>query len=132
MAPEEPRRLTPLEALIMDVLWEHAPASVKQVQQVLHKKKKMAYNTVLTMMRILRDKGFLSSEREGRTDFYSPTVSRQQVGRRSLGDVVELFFSGSAGRLVSNLLDEEELSAEEMKEIRRVINRKLKGGTENG
>ena len=132
MEKENPRRLTPLEAMIMDVLWEQAPASVKQVQQALHQKKEMAYNTVLTMMRILRDKGFLSSRREGRTDFYSPTVSRQQVGRRSLGEVVELFFSGSAGRLVSNLLDEEELSPEEMKEIRRAINRKLKGGTDNG
>ncbi len=127
MAKKKQQRLTPLEALIMDVLWQKSPVSVREVQQILHKKKKMAYNTVLTMMRILRDKNFLRSEREGRTDFYEPTVSRQYMGRRSLGEVMELFFSGSAGSLVSNLLDQEKISIEEMKEIRRAINKKLGG-----
>ena len=74
MAKKEERRLTPLEALIMDALWQKSPASVHQVQEMLQQKKKMAYNTVLTMMRILRDKGFLRYTREGRMDFYEPTV----------------------------------------------------------
>ena len=82
MAKKEERRLTPLEALIMDALWQKSPASVHQVQEMLQQKKKMAYNTVLTMMRILCDKGFLRSTREGRMDFYEPTVSRQHIGRR--------------------------------------------------
>jgi BlaI family transcriptional regulator, penicillinase repressor len=127
MAKKEERRLTPLEALIMDALWQKSPASVHQVQEMLQQKKKMAYNTVLTMMRILRDKGFLRSTREGRMDFYEPTVSRQHIGRRSLSDIIELFFSGSAGSVVSNLLDQEKISEEEMREIRRAIDEKLGG-----
>ncbi len=58
------RRLTTLETLIMNALWEESPAAVRQIQERLMRVKPMAYNTVLTMMRILREKGFLTSERE--------------------------------------------------------------------
>ena len=90
------RKLTPLEALIMNVLWDESPAAVKRVQERLEAVKPMAYSTVLTMMRILRDKGFLASERKGKADHYRPVVSREVAARRSLGDVIDSFFSGSA------------------------------------
>ena len=83
------RRLTPLETLIMNVLWDDSPAAVRQVQQRLESVKPMAYNTVLTVMRILREKGFLVSEREGRSDLYRPVVTRQDMAQRSLGDVMD-------------------------------------------
>ena len=90
------KKLTPLETLIMNVLWDESPAAVKQVQERLTAVKPMAYNTVLTIMRILRDKGFVVSEREGRSDLYRPVVTREDMGRRSLGEVIDSFFSGSA------------------------------------
>lgn len=128
MANEQPsqRKLTPLETLIMGVLWDESPATVKQVQERLQSIKPMARNTVLTMMRILRDKGFLASEREGRADLYRPTVTREDVSRRSVSDVINSFFAGSAEALVSQLLDGESLSDEELESIRAELDRALK------
>jgi|TARA_B110000116_G_C16446162_1_gene407144 BlaI family penicillinase repressor len=128
MAAKEPtdRKLTPLETLIMNELWDDSPAAVKQVQERLQTIKPMAYSTVLTMMRILREKGFLRSERQGKADLYSPTISREDAGRRSLGEVIESFFSGSAEALVSQLLNNQSLSDEELKSIRSELNKTLK------
>jgi BlaI family penicillinase repressor len=128
MAAKEPtdRKLTPLETLIMNELWDDSPAAVKQVQERLQAIKPMAYSTVLTMMRILREKGFLRSERQGKADLYSPTISREDAGRRSLGEVIESFFSGSAEALVSQLLNNQSLSDEELKSIRSELNKTLK------
>ena len=125
------RKLTPLETMIMNVLWDESPAAVRQVQERLNTVKPMAYNTVLTVMRILRDKGFLASEREGRSDLYRPVVTREDMGRRSLGEVIDSFFSGSAEALVSQLLDGQSLSDEELAAIRQELDRALerrKGG----
>ncbi len=117
------RKLTPLETLIMNVLWDDSPAPVKQVQEKLKSAKPMAYSTVLTMMRILRDKGFLVSERRGRADFYRPTVTRRNMGCRSLGEVMDSFFAGSATALVSQLLNGERLSDEELTSIRAQVDK---------
>ena len=111
----------------MDAVWDLSEATVRQVRQRLHPVKPMAYNTVLTVMRILRDKGFLESRRNGRSDVYAPLVTREQMGRRSLREVLDSFFSGSAGALVSQVLDTEDLSQEEIRRIRREVDRKLGG-----
>ncbi len=127
MTQKESKRLTPLETVIMDCVWEESPVTVREVQERLEAQKPMAYNTVLTMMRILRDKGFLVSERNGRMDVYRPHVSREQIGRNSLAEVLDRFFAGSAEALVSQLLDSKEMSAEEVKAIRREVNKRLRG-----
>ena len=119
-------KLTELESVIMDAIWELGEATVRDVQEHLQAVRPMARNTVLTMMGILRDKGFLQSTREGRTDVYRPKVSRNQVSRHSLREVLDRFFGGSAFALVSQLLDSKEMDAEEIKAIRREINRRLK------
>lgn len=120
------QKLTELEAVIMDAVWALEQATVRDVQEHLKEARPMARNTVLTMMSILRDKGFLISIREGRTDLYRPTVSREQVSGGLLRDVMNRFFSGSAHALVSQLLDSEDLDSEEIKAIRRELNRRLK------
>ncbi len=114
----ESQKLTPLEKLIMNVLWDESPAAVKQVQERLNSVRPMAYNTVLTMMRILRNKGFLTSEREGKADLYRPLVTREAIGRRSLGELIDSFFSGSAEILVSQVLEGQSLSDEKLLAIR--------------
>lgn len=124
--PKAPKSLTPLEALIMDAIWDLAPVTVRQIQEHFQATRPMAYNTVLTMMRILRDKGFLKSERQGRIDVYQPLFSREQIGRRSVGEVLDLFFAGSARSLVSQLLDSEKISREELAQLRREIDRRLR------
>jgi predicted transcriptional regulator len=132
VARKRPKRLTPLETLIMDCVWELGEASVRDVRERLKPDKPMAYNTVLTMMRILREKGFLCSEREGRMDVYRPLVEREQIGRRSLSEVMERFFSGSAAAVVSQLLESEDVDADELQAIRREVNEKLAAEREAG
>jgi predicted transcriptional regulator len=119
-------KLTELEGVIMDAVWTLEQATVRDVQDYLKTARPMARNTVLTMMGILRDKGFLDSTREGRTDLYRPIVSREQVSRRLLDDVLNRFFNGSARALVSQLLESEKLDPEEIKAIRRDVNRRIK------
>lgn len=120
------QKLTELESVIMDAVWELGQATVREVQEHLREARPMARNTVLTMMGILRDKGFLQSTREGRTDLYTPTVSREQVGGGLLRDIMQRFFSGSAHAMVSQLLDCGDLDPEEIKAIRKEINWRLK------
>ena len=136
MSRKELNRLTPLEAVIMDGIWTlsnngGAPITVREVQEHLEPVKPMAYNTVLTMMRILREKGFLDSKRHGRVDVYRSLVSREQMGRRSLGEVLDRFFAGSAGALVSQLIESQDLSADEIRTVRRELNKKLRD-SDNG
>lgn len=126
MAPNGDMRLTPLEAVIMDCVWDLSEATVRQVQARLQPTKPLAYNTVLTMMGILRDKGFLRSRREGRADVYRSCVTREQVGRRSLRELCDRFYAGSARGLVSELLDSRRLSVDEIRAIRREVDRKLR------
>lgn len=126
MAERSPKRLTPLESLIMDAVWALGEATVRQVRKHLQPVKPMAYNTVLTMMRILRGKGFLTSRRDGRTDVYRPVVSREQMARRSLHEVLERFFAGSSRALVSQLIENEGLDADEIRAIRREVDSKLR------
>ena len=125
------KNLTPLETLIMNSLWENSPAGVRQVQERLESIKPMAYNTVLTMMRILREKGFLTSERNGRSDLYRPVVTRDQMGQRSVRDLIESFFAGSAEALVSQVLATQTLTDEEMEAIRAELERRMEPGKEN-
>ena len=126
MTKTRPKRLTPLEALIMDSVWDMGETTVRQVRERLQPIKPMAYNTVQTMMGILRRKGFLHSKREGRKDVYRPRVRREQMARRSLNELLDRFFAGSAKGLVSQLIESEKLSTEEIKAIRRAVDEKLR------
>ena len=119
-------KLTELESVIMDAIWSLERATVREVQNYLAETRPMARNTVLTMMGILRDKGFLKSKRVGRTDVYHPAASREQISGDLLRDMVSRFFSGSASALVSQLLDTEKPDAEELKAIRKELNRRIK------
>lgn len=125
-AKKSTEKLTELESVIMEAVWTLEQATVREVQEHLESTRPMARNTVLTMMGILRDKGFLTSTREGRADVYRPLVSRKQMSRRFLSDVLDRFFGGSAHALVSQLLDSGEVGAEEIEAIRKEINRRLK------
>ncbi len=123
--PGRRKNLTPLETLIMDSLWRRSPASVREVQESLHAVKPMAYTTVLTLMRRLRDTGYLASERSGRADLYRPQVSRRQTARGRLRELLDRFFAGSPAELVSQLLDTERIDPDELRTIRREIDQRL-------
>lgn len=121
----QPKTLTELESVVMDCIWDMPEATVRQVQQQLQSTRPLAYNTVLTVMRILRDKGFLASQRDGRKDIYRPRVSRRQAARRSVRDLLDRVFAGSAEALITQLLESEELTAEQIQAIRCEVDKRL-------
>jgi predicted transcriptional regulator len=80
-----------------------------------------AYTTILTLMRILKDKGYLSSRKEGRAFVFVPRVDRDTVARKAVNQLLSKFFAGSPSELVLSFLREEELTPEELDAIKRKI-----------
>lgn len=113
--------LTDAEHRIMEVLWRRGSATVAEVAEELEGKDGSAYTTILTMMRILRDKGYLESNKDGRAHVFTPTVDRDEAARSAVGQLLSKFFSGSPGELVLSFLRDEEISPKELDELKRKI-----------
>ena len=95
--------LTRQELQIMRVVWERSEATVRDVCEVISRKKKTAYTTILTLMGILEAKGALTHVRSGRAYVYRPILSRDQATSNQVNDVIERFFDGDADRLVDHV-----------------------------
>ena len=108
---------TPLELEIMKVLWQTGPAPVQAVQERLEPSRKLAYNTVQTMLTVLHRKGKVRRTLKDRAYHYVPSVSRLQATRQVLGDVVLRFFEGSPEELVRGLVETRHLTAEKLAEL---------------
>ena len=113
------RTLTNAEHRIMEVIWARGSATVAEVVEALDGKD--AYTTILTLMRILKAKGFLSSRKEGRAFVFAPRVDRNTAARKAVHQLLSKFFSGSPSELVLSFLREEELTAQELEVIKRKI-----------
>jgi BlaI family penicillinase repressor len=127
MARKQSRGLTDSEHRIMEVLWSKGSATVAEVAEELEGKGGTAYTTILTMMRILRDKGYLTCRKDGRAHVYSPKVDRDTAARKATRQLLTKFFAGSPGELVLSFLRDEEISPEELDELKRKI-RELENG----
>lgn len=124
MARNKSLNLTEAELRLMDVLWEKGPATVAEVSEALPKQLGLAYNTVLTTLRILEDKGYVrhSKSKEGRAFIYKPVVSREAASRSAVRHLLGRFFGNSAEALVLNLLEDEDFSEAERKRIQNLLN----------
>src|SRR6266496_5968872 len=111
--------LTNAEHRIMEVIWARGSATVAEVVEAL--KGKDAYTTILTLMRILKAKGYLSSRKEGRAFVFVPRVDRETVARKAVHQLLTKFFSGSPSELVLSFLREEELTPDELDAIKKKI-----------
>src|SRR6266853_1696302 len=111
MSRKPPRILTNAEHRIMEVIWAQGSATVADVVEALEDKD--AYTTILTLMRILKVKGYLSSRKEGRAFVFVPKVDRNTVARKAVHQLLSKFFAGSPSELVLAFLREEELTPEE-------------------
>jgi predicted transcriptional regulator len=120
-----PRRSTPgltdAELRLMEVLWGRGAATVAEVVQALPKKAPLAYSSVLTTLRILENKGYLSHEQEGRAFIYRPVVRRDQARESAVSHLVRRFFHGSRERLMLALLKDEGIGTPEIERLRRLI-----------
>ena len=115
--------LTEAELRLMDVIWDKGRATVAEVAEGLPKELDLAYNTVLTTLRILEDKGYLrhSKSKEGRAFVYRAVVSREEASRSAVKHLLRRFFGNSAEALVLNLLEDEKLSEEELTRVRELL-----------
>lgn len=114
---------TPRELDIMEILWARGPSTVAEVQEALSDE--LAYTTVLTMLRIMEGKGYLSRRREGRADRYAPEVKRQAAETSALGRVTERIFGGSPEELLVRLV-EADLDADQIRRMRDLLDRRLR------
>jgi len=123
LARKKSPNLTEAELRLMDVVWDKGEVTVSEVAEALPRDLGLAYNTVLTTMRILEEKGFLrhTKSKEGRAFVYRPVVGRDEASRTAVRYLVSRFFRNSPELLVLNLLEDEELSRKELHRIRALI-----------
>ncbi len=118
--------LTDAEHRVMEVIWARGSATVAEVVEALQGRD--AYTTILTLMRILKAKGYLASRKEGRAFVFFPRVDRGTIARKAARQLLSKFFGGSPGELVLAFLREEEFTPEELEEIRqKLLNMKEEG-----
>jgi len=118
-------RFTERELDIMQVLWESGPATVAEVRAALEDS--LAHNTVLTMLKVLEDKGYVRRDAENRAHRFEPLVPRDQAGASALRRVTAKLFQGSPEELVLRLVDAEGLDDAEITRLRDLLDRRLRG-----
>jgi predicted transcriptional regulator len=116
-----PHTLTPLELEIMKVVWEPGRATVRDVYEALLRRRKIAYTTVLTMMKILEQKKFLKRAGGERAHVYQPTRAKRKVVGAMVKEFVGRVFDGAAEPLLVHLVRDGQLSEEDLERIARAV-----------
>jgi len=115
--------LTEAELRIMNVLWEKGSATVHEVLQGLPGETALAYNSVLTIIRILEKKGYVNHVKDKRAHVYTPRVDRKDATRFEVRHLVSRFFGNSDELLVLNILEEKSIDADELARLRQLLER---------
>ncbi|HHG83789.1 MAG TPA: BlaI/MecI/CopY family transcriptional regulator [Bacteroidetes bacterium] len=113
--------LTGLELKVMNILWSKEKAFVKELIEEWDETPVPAYNTISTVVRILQEKAYVGHESFGRSHRYFPEVSREAYQKRLMKNVLTNVFAGSVTSMVSTLVDNSELSSNELEEIKKMI-----------
>lgn len=123
MARSKSATLTEAELRIMNVLWDKGPATVHEVLYALPSKPNLAYNSVLTIIRILETKGYVKHVKDKRAHIYRPKIDREDATRFEVRHLVSRFFGNSHQRLLLNILEESSIDAEELARVRELLER---------
>ena len=121
MPPRKSPTLTEAELRLMDVLWQKNSATVHQILEALPQKPALAYNSVLTTIRILEKKGYVQHVKDGRAHIYLPVIGRKEATRSEVRNLVSRFFQDSHELLMLNLLEDKNLDAEEIKRLSELL-----------
>jgi predicted transcriptional regulator len=121
MARKKSAHLTEGELRLMEVLWDKGSASVTDVLEALPAKPALAYSTVITILRILEEKGYARHTKDGRAFVYHPVIGREQARETAVAQLVRRFFEGSPELLMLNLVDGGKIGAAELKRLRKRI-----------
>lgn len=115
------KQLAPREEQIMQIIWQEKAVFIREIIEHLPEPKPH-YNTVATIVKILVDKGFLTSQLLGNTHQYTPKVSLESYREQYLGDIKKNYFGGSFSSLVAHFAQKEELSENEIEDLLKIIN----------
>jgi predicted transcriptional regulator len=118
MPPRKSNTLTPAELRLMRILWTRGESAVADLVSVVED---LAYTSVLTTIRVLETKGYVTHRQEGRAFLYSPSVAELDASRSEVRHVLERFFGNSRERLLLSLLGDGEIDAEELKRLKQAI-----------
>jgi predicted transcriptional regulator len=117
----KPKRPTDAELTILRILWEHGPATVRQVHTILNKDRNSGYTTALKLMQIMNEKGLVERDESCRPQIYQARLSRDQTERQLVRDLLDRAFAGSAKRMVLQALSVKKASPEELAEIEKLL-----------
>jgi BlaI family penicillinase repressor len=121
--PRQSETLTEAELRIMNVLWLKGTGTVQLILDSLAAKPALAYNSVLTTIRVLERKGYVKHSKDGRAHLYAPLVGRKEATRSEIRHLVGRFFKNSHEQLVLNLLEDRGIEADELARLRAMLER---------
>ncbi len=124
MARHTTRHPTDLELEILKRLWQSEPLSGRQIRDALNPERELTYQSVMTVLGIMEEKGYVKRKKEGSSYLYRARVTEQATSKNMLADLVQRLFNGSATAAMLNLLETSDLSDEELSKLRDSVNRK--------
>jgi predicted transcriptional regulator len=128
--PRQSEILTEAELRIMNVLWAKGSGTVQQVLDSIEQKPVLAYNSVLTTIRVLERKGYLKHLKDGRAHVYMPVVGQKEATRSEIRNLVGRFFQNSHEQLVLNVLEDRGIGPDEIARLRQMLNHQMPDGAE--
>lgn len=121
MPPKKSNTLTEAELRLMKILWRRGESAVNDLVAAMPEGEALAYNSVLTTVRILEQKGYVEHRQEGRAFVYRPCVEEQEASRSEVRHLLSRFFGNSRERLLLSLIGDEEISPAELQKLKDAI-----------
>ncbi|HXS78169.1 MAG TPA: BlaI/MecI/CopY family transcriptional regulator [Terracidiphilus sp.] len=122
MPPKKSNTLTEAELRLMKILWRRGESAVNDLVAAMPDGEPLAYNSVLTTIRILEQKGYVEHRQEGRAFIYSPLIAENEASRTEVKQILSRFFGNSREQLLLSLLGDSEISREELDRLKAAIN----------
>ena len=121
MPPKKSITLTEAELRLMKLLWQRGESAVGDLVAAMPEEDPLAYNSVLTTIRILERKGYVSHRQQGRAFIYSPCVAQDEAGKSEVRHILQRFFGNSREKLLLSLLGDEEITPDELERLKKAI-----------
>jgi predicted transcriptional regulator len=122
MPPKKSNTLTEAELRLMKILWRRGESAVNDLVSAIPQVEALAYNSVLTTIRILEQKGYVEHRQEGRAFIYRPLIAEHEASRTEVKHILSRFFGNSREQLLLSLLGEGDISREELDRLKAAIN----------
>ena len=132
MPPRKSNTLTEAELRLMKILWRRGESAVTDLVAALPDGEELAYNSVLTTIRILEQKGYVEHRQEGRAFVYRPCIAEEEASRSEIRNVLHRFFGNSREQLVLSMLGDEEISVDELQRLKEAVRSAAPDAPEQG